>query len=44
MGRRERKKEDGGGILVLPLGIQEADMAHKKMAVYKGTRGNLMLG
>jgi hypothetical protein len=25
----------------LPLNIEETDMTHRKMAVYKGTRGKL---
>ena len=28
----------------LPLDREETDVAHRKMAVYKGTRGNLLLG
>ena len=40
------EREQGIGLLVLegdkglPLDREETDVAHRKMAVYKGTRGN----
>jgi hypothetical protein len=45
-GRREENKVEGAGIFVLdwdtglPLDREETDVAHRQMAVYKGTRGN----
>ena len=50
-GRRRREQREGTGMFVpewdkeLPLDREEADLAHRQMAIYKGTRGNpCMLG
>ena len=49
-GRRESEQGRGemgicsGGDKGLPLDREETDVAHRQMQVYKGKRGNPMLG